>query len=529
MKPFGRDFFSGLGAAFRRWKYICLFLTVVVLVAAVDHFYWKYRVDAYKRWLLSRGEKLKIAEVLPPAVPMEQNGAALVRSAISMLSSVQYDYTNQLDSMQMIAPGKAIVGWAQANIRDRYFTNTWDDVMAVNDAAQPGLELLKQAMNRPGLDFHPDYEQGATLKLPYLAQVTACAARLNTAVLCDLHRADATSATSNLCTLLALTQHMHDERTMISQQVRFSMAYIATKACWELLQSTNLTETELAGLQKSWEALEFVKSSENAVEMERNLMESSVAKMRNSRADFQTVMVFYGKSGERDSPSADDSSEIFAEFIGAGIQKAKHAGLISMWRISWTYSDEQLALQNYQAILETLRSIETNRIFQPANSNLDNHLEAQNNPQGGYEWILKGVDNLELHRLFSQDSGIPDYFFGKIIAIETARQVVITAIALQRYKLKHSEFPGTLSELEPEFLPSAPLDPVDGKPLRYRRNADGRYWLYSAGMDGMDNGGDPTSKFGRVIIWLGSDVRDWVWPQPATPADVQAWYAHPPK
>ena len=43
----------------------------------------------------------------------------------------------------------------------------------------------------------------------------------------------------------------------------------------------------------------------------------------------------------------------------------------------------------------------------------------------------------------------------------------------------------------PEFVPKVPLDPVDGQPLRYRRNADGTFLLYSVGENGKDDGGNP--------------------------------------
>jgi hypothetical protein len=118
------------------------------------------------------------------------------------------------------------------------------------------------------------------------------------------------------------------------------------------------------------------------------------------------------------------------------------------------------------------------------------------------------------------------------MAAEVAKRTVITAIALKRFQLQHGNFPEKLAELTPEFLPAVPLDPVDGKPLRYRRNADGTFLLYSVGDDGVDNGGDPTLSAGVTsssFYWLGNHARDWVWPQPATPAEIQAFSAHPPK
>ena len=122
--------------------------------------------------------------------------------------------------------------------------------------------------------------------------------------------------------------------------------------------------------------------------------------------------------------------------------------------------------------------------------------------------------------------------FKKVMKVETARQMTITAIALKRFQLKHGNYPAQLSELAPEFLASVLLDPVDGQPLRYRLNSDGTFLLYSIGENGKDDGGNPalekdieSSSFG----WQNPHALDWVWPQPATDAEIKFFYDNPPK
>jgi len=65
---------------------------------------------------------------------------------------------------------------------------------------------------------------------------------------------------------------------------------------------------------------------------------------------------------------------------------------------------------------------------------------------------------------------------------------VITALALERFHLRHGRWPETLNALVPKFLPTAPLDPVDEQPLRYRVEPGG-YVVYSLGLNGQDDGG----------------------------------------
>jgi hypothetical protein len=65
-------------------------------------------------------------------------------------------------------------------------------------------------------------------------------------------------------------------------------------------------------------------------------------------------------------------------------------------------------------------------------------------------------------------------------------QATIAACALRRYELAHGKPPEQLTDLVPDFLPSIPMDPFDGKPLRYRR--EGMEWvLWSVGSDLKDD------------------------------------------
>jgi hypothetical protein len=102
----------------------------------------------------------------------------------------------------------------------------------------------------------------------------------------------------------------------------------------------------------------------------------------------------------------------------------------------------------------------------------------------------------------------------RAIERETERQMLLAAIALKRFQLRHGQLPSGLEALVPEFLSAVPYDYMSAKPLRYRFQADGSYVLYSVGEDGKDDGGDPTPPPGTPAgLWSG---RDAVWPSPAT-------------
>jgi len=65
---------------------------------------------------------------------------------------------------------------------------------------------------------------------------------------------------------------------------------------------------------------------------------------------------------------------------------------------------------------------------------------------------------------------------------------------------------------------------MDGKPLRYKPNTEGMFLLYSVGEDGVDNGGDTTLSPGPGGFKQWWKARDAVWPLPANPEEVKAYF-----
>ena len=85
------------------------------------------------------------------------------------------------------------------------------------------------------------------------------------------------------------------------------------------------------------------------------------------------------------------------------------------------------------------------------------------------------------------------------------------AIALERYRLAHGEYPETLDALAPQFIAQVPHDIINGQPLHYHRTDDGQFVLYSVGWNETDDGGQIAyTRSGSV----DRDKGDWVWQYP---------------
>jgi hypothetical protein len=81
------------------------------------------------------------------------------------------------------------------------------------------------------------------------------------------------------------------------------------------------------------------------------------------------------------------------------------------------------------------------------------------------------------------------------------------ACALERYWMKHGNYPDQLSALVPEFIAKLPTDVLTGEPYHYTKTDNGRFKLWSVGWNQTDEGGVVDSK--------NSNQGDWVWQYPA--------------
>ena len=123
---------------------------------------------------------------------------------------------------------------------------------------------------------------------------------MEAAVLCDLHQGDTASAVKNLRAMLALVKAMRDERLVISELVRIAIAQIALTVNWEILQSPNMTDEQLAEMQRGWMGLDFIHGYKNAVAMERVAGRITLAKWRNSNSKIQDYLETWARLGLSD-------------------------------------------------------------------------------------------------------------------------------------------------------------------------------------------------------------------------------------
>ena len=97
---------------------------------------------------------------------------------------------------------------------------------------------------------------------------------------------------------------------------------------------------------------------------------------------------------------------------------------------------------------------------------------------------------------------------------QTAVNLARVAIALERYRLAHGQYPDSLDTLTPQFVTRLPHDIIDGHQLHYQRTTGGQFILYSVGWNETDDGGVVIFKRGSTGD-VDREQGDWVWRYPA--------------
>jgi hypothetical protein len=292
------------------------------------------------------------------------------------------------------------------------------------------------------------------------------------------------------------------EPLVICQLVRIATATIAFNTTWQALQTPDWTEAQLADLQRIWERARFSADMSRALEMERAMALAYGDQLRTSADNLEFAL--------RQQESVNEVvGEEFGSLPARGF--VLHWVYAPFWRFAWSAQDQLRGLNRWQFMIKRERFARTNS-WASLSSTEDPDSEVYTAMFAGTE-EHKGNFYDRLRYLFSgMTFSITDVIIRKELEAETLQQMTVAAIAIERYRKATGSFPSDLSALVPRFLHAIPVDRMDGKPLRYRKESDGKFLLYSVGTDGKDDGGDPAPETNDTLrqIW---DGRDAVWPR----------------
>jgi hypothetical protein len=421
----------------------------------------------------------------------------------------------QQNLMEIVGTNSAVVVWQQDSLKRMYRSGpdegaqlTWSDfreALAGNrlpvDAA--GLTVLSNP-----IAFNLDASRGNALLLPHLAVLKNLTQRFGGRMVLALHDGDEGGAFTNLLAATRLVSAWRVEPAEISQMVRFAGVIMVFGATWQALQTNNWPDDQLARLQAEWASVNFFTNLPEIVAFQRA---SLIATYDYDRDETLHPSLPFTEFFREAWPNPLDAWE---QFESQWRQRAFLQG--------GRYDEEKDVLLFYRD-----REIDRrNAVLAPTWMQM-RPLPGVTNEilfQSKYDSRVQVMENMRRVGMTVQRQGLS--FLERAAEAEAERRILLTAIALERYRGKHGTYPGSLAQLVPEFLPAVPLDFMDGRPLRYRVTDGGHFILYSVGLDCVDDGGkvleheDRMSELRQFRATGNTPREDIVWPLPASTEQV---------
>ena len=415
--------------------------------------------------------------------------------------------------MATIDRDAALVAWKTEPLPDYlrgqfWQGNFWTAYRSVLEE-WPGLdEACAAALSGP-IRFHLNASDGTSMLLAHVSTMRSLSTTLGKRMVLELHDGNQDAAWTNLLAATRLVTAWEIEPVEVSHLVRFACTVFAFDTTWQALQARNWTDAQLATLQREWESADFLKG----------LPET---------AAFAGAVAADACQDEREQPRP-----TFGITWREALRSPRHAWYAVRqyreyvsYRNRGSYEDEKMVLLAYQRQEQELKQAVQHKTWSeirllPAATN---DVEFQSKYNSGV------LSRLRLNRMSIRMQGEPGRFIGRAAETEARRRVIITAIALERHRLRHGAYPATLAELSMDGLNQPQVDFMDGQPLRYRLIEGGAFVLYSIGLDGEDNGGtmpEPNSSRSSMNSRYGMPprLRDIVWPRPATAAEMERFHA----
>lgn len=445
----------------------------------------------YKAELRAKGEKLTWAELGYPRTPEANNSLQKMLAAVDKIGPGKTD-PSHFSLMAYVGPGRAQPCWAaeQPPLGDWVKgsnSSTWAEFQSENNLAQAALGEIRASLQNPARYFLLNPSNITNWpKYPLVQQRKAAQWLIGDAILA-LRAKQLDRAQADLHALTQLTQLHKEDPTLVNQMVRVAIAGLGLAATWEALPANGWNDEMLAVLQQDWEGVELFEALNRALMGEQILGETFFELLRQLGAQ-----MFGGAA----SPTGGAPLTSLEDFFDAYV-------MMPLWRVN-SEDDELFLLQHYQRYFESLRTLDGTRPW----SAVAVELKAQGDLLGKMTAGRMGQTRYRVSSFV-----IPNISKAALTTVhnETLRRLAVTAIALERYRLRHGRPPDDLAALVPELLDAVPIDLMSGKPLGYRLTGGGTFALYSVGEDGRDDGGDPTSLVAtnRLDLWSGKDA---VWP-----------------
>ena len=321
--------------------------------------------------------------------------------------------------------------------------DTIAEVLTQNDAA---LKLLHKGAALTACRYPVDFTQGFGVRLPHVGKVRAGVDLLSLEMLMRAENGQSELAVESACSCFGLARSLVNEPEVLSQLYRFNCQITAAGKLDRVLTRVTLTDEQLARLESVLTQAENMEGLTRAYVYDRCKVLIAYDLARRARS----VPI-------RLWPTLEEFRQL-------------------TWRDAYYFPAARIEARRRATSglfeLEVLTSIELRTAC----------IRASQLPFPEQISVAKKIWSQEMNSsvfLMMPASTRAMLKQAKCVAL---MRVARAALAVERYRLATARLPDKLTE-------SAPLDPFDGQPLRYKKLPNG-YVVYSVGEDGKDDVGD---------------------------------------
>jgi len=291
---------------------------------------------------------------------------------------------------------------------------------------------------------------------------------------------DPKNSAHDLHTIIRIQKHADPFPSVLGHLLHLATLYTIEPPLWEGLNRHSWNDTTLAAFEAQLASLDFRKTLLQKMREEVCFTHSMTQKiisdpdyLQQQREEFEsTKNKILGPLGAVGSESwSDKAVNLAAKAVPDGYFISQGS-----WTLQ-TYQDTLFYPHGKKATSITMEQVKLTRNSRPSDP------------------LLKLTDNMSMAPIMLRQ-------LEKTLHAQASLHNMRTAIALERYHLKHQNYPEKLSDLVPDYLPKELEDVITGKPLHYQIKPDGTPLIYSIGVNEKDDDGKPNRK---------PNNGDWSW------------------
>jgi hypothetical protein len=361
------------------------------------------------------------------------------------------------------------------------------DVLLALSKFDPVIEQLRADSALPESRFPITYDgvNKFAILLPHLAALKRQSEVLQLRSLAELETGQTDQAFADIKLLFRLVSAIHTEPFFISHLVGLAILNITFQPMWQGLAEHKWSAAQLVELDRELAPLDFLADYESCIRGERVLHTEEIEYLQYQRS----VVKLNGLS--QTGRGQDNLNESILDLVYYFLAP-------NGWFEHSKLGLSRFYIENYVSVARVdLQTVSVNEEKKAIAS------ETTEPKQGNF---LEQILTPEL------GNSVKKFARGQVY-VNLAR----VAIALERCRLAHGEYPESLAVLAPQFLSEISHDIINGQPLKYRREAGGQFVLYSVGWNETDDGGvvvlkkDSPPDSPRAA---DQDQGDWVWRYP---------------